>query len=71
MSMFIQIHLITEQMKWHYFFEKLALLFIECKPQLIKLQPNKFMTQPNELEAAKSARHNQLSFSEQDTQYQG
>ena len=67
----MQIHFITEPMKWHYYSEKLALLFWQSKPQSIKLQPNTFMTQPNELEAAKSARRNQISSLDQDTQDQG
>ena len=58
-------------MKWRYYSEKLALLFWESKLQSIKLQPNKFMTQPNELEVAKSAWHNQINSSDQDTQNQG
>ena len=71
MSTFIQIHFITEPIKQHYYSEKLALLFWQSKPQSKKLQPNKFITQPNELEATKSARHNQISSSDQDTQDQG
>ena len=58
-------------MKRHYYSEKLALLFWQSKPQSINLQPNKFMTQPNELEVAKSAWHNQINSSDQDTQNQG
>ena len=42
-----------KRMKCRYYSEKLVLLFRESIPQPIKLQPNKFMTQPNELETTK------------------
>ena len=53
MQTFVHIHFIIERMKCRYYSEKLALLFRESIPQPIKLQPNKFVTQPNELETTK------------------